>query len=78
MFTEGNWFNAPADVKGAVTFTGSAGDSSNATSYSISVACGDGGDMVVAAYGQSGGDPSLSTFTLDGQTITVKASEKDD
>jgi hypothetical protein len=73
------WFGSGGGTtEGAVTFTGKAGSSSNATSYTISVACGDGGDMVVAAYGQSGGDPSVTTFTLDGQTITVKAYEKDD
>ena len=64
-------------VTGAVTFTGSAGSNSNATSYSISVACGDGGNMVVAAFTQSGGLPSISTFTLDGQTVTEKKIEND-
>ena len=71
-------FGSGGTPDGTLAFAGKAGSSSNASSYTISVACGDGGDMVVAAYGQSGGDPSLSTFTLDGQTITVKASEKDD
>jgi hypothetical protein len=70
-------FGSGGSPDGTLEFTGKAGSSSNATSYTISVACGDGGDMVVAAYGHSGGDPSLSTFTLDGQTITVKAHEDD-
>ena len=71
-------FGSGGSPDGTLEFTGKAGSSSNASSYTISVACGDGGDMVVATYGGSGGDPSLSTFTLDGQTITAKASEKDD
>lgn len=62
----------------AVTFTGSAGDSSDLTSYSISVDCGDGGDMVVATFCQGvAGLPTVSSWTLDGQTITSKANEDD-
>tara|TARA_R100001086_G_scaffold241190_1_gene167937 strand:+ start:66 stop:698 length:633 start_codon:yes stop_codon:yes gene_type:complete len=77
MPVSSQWFAAPSAPTGAVTFTGSAGDSSNASSYSISVACGDGGDMVVSAYTQSSGLPSISAFTLDGQTVTSKKTEDD-
>lgn len=60
-----------------VTYTGSAGDSSDLTTYNISVACGDGGDMVVATFAQGTSLRTISSWTLDGQTITAKAQEDD-
>tara|TARA_R110002020_G_scaffold41529_1_gene122418 strand:- start:652 stop:1299 length:648 start_codon:yes stop_codon:yes gene_type:complete len=72
-------FGSGGTPDGALTFTGKAGSSNDTTDYSISVACGDGGDMVVSAYAQDvyGGNPQTTTFTLDGQTITKKATQTD-
>jgi len=70
-------FGSAGASEGTVTFTGKAGSSSNLTSYSYSVDCGDGGDMVVATFTQSGGLPSISSYSLDGQTITSKKTEDD-
>jgi len=72
-------FGSGSGPDGIVTFTGKAGSSNDTTDYSISVDCGDGGDMVVSAYAQNlyGDNPQTTTFTLDGQTVTKKATQTD-
>jgi len=72
-------FGSGGTPDGTLAFTGKAGSSSNTANYSISVDCGDGGDMVVSAYAQDvyGGNPQTTTFTLDGQTVTKKQTQTD-
>jgi hypothetical protein len=77
VFGTQNFGSGGGTPDGSVTFTGKAGDNSNTANYSISVDCGDGGEMVVAAYTQGGSNPQISTFTLDGQAITVKKTQTD-
>lgn len=79
MVANEQWFGAAPD--GIVTFTGKSGSSSDTANYSVSVDCGDGGNMVVASYAQDNSAPTngpqLTTWTLDGQTITAKATQTD-
>ena len=76
LYEVGNHLRAnrwPGSAQGAVAFTDKNGSISDASSYSFSLNCGDGGDMVVAILSDSSnGSASISSWTLGGQTITTR------
>lgn len=58
---------------GTITFVGQAGDSANLTTYNITLACGDGGDMVIGTMGTQAG-ATITAWTIGGRTVTEKVS----